>query len=922
MSNQGKELYEFGPFRLDPSKRVLLRENQPVPLQMKAFETLLVLVRNSEQVVLKDDLMKSVWPDTFVEESNLAQNIFVLRKTLGDTADHRYIVTIPGRGYRFTEKVRVISEESLLVASHSQTRVVIEQSKLRRGLAIPVAGVVALLALGLTAGFRYQRLHPRGRPATSMPMMAVRPRRSVAVLGFQNLSGRSDPAWLSTAFSEMLTTELGAGDQLRMVSSEEVANLKASLAGLNGGTLSRDTLARIHKTLGADVVVLGSYSDLGKESRGKIRLDIRLQDTAAGETVATISEVGTEADLFQLVSRAGARLREKVAVPAISGDQVAGVQAALPANTEAARFYAEGLEKLRLFDALGARDLLEQAVHADAAYALAHSALAEAWSQLGYEGKAKAEAQKSFELSDKLPHKDRLFIEARYRGLNKEWDKAVELYRSLFDFFPDDVEYGLRLADAQTQAGKRSDTPATIQLLRKLPSPAGDDARIDLAEEMNYIRLGQYSPARAVAVRAVEKSRASGLDLVLARALYLEAATLAPMGEGDKAIAAAEEAKKIYSRVGDQWGVSNALEYVAYVYQVRGEWEKADQIYEQALEVNRGLGSKIGAAVDLTSIAAGKEALGDLEDGKKLDEEALAIYREVGDKNREAWALMGVAWAVAAEGDPATSVRMDDQAMAMFTQMADDGGLAYALSEKTSSLMMLGELSKAEESSQRALELGRKSGNETEIVSDLFYKGHIAKLEGNLEEAQKVFSEAVSVAHAADDAARSAEADLGLAEISAEQGHAGEARQHVQDGLTYFRSHKDPDDEITAEILLARIALAEGKTADAVQAMSAARALFRQTPDWEGHVIFGITNGRVLAASGKLSEARESLKSVITETSKHGVVRYQLEARLALCEVEAKSDPASARASAKTLEQEARSKGFGLIARKALAVGA
>src|SRR5271157_6531688 len=116
MTKQGKELYEFGPFQLDPEKRLLLRENQPVPLQLKAFETLLVLVRHSEQVVLKDDLMKAVWPDTFVEESNLAQNIFVLRKTLGDTVgDHRYIVTIPGRGYTFAGKVRAISEEESLV---------------------------------------------------------------------------------------------------------------------------------------------------------------------------------------------------------------------------------------------------------------------------------------------------------------------------------------------------------------------------------------------------------------------------------------------------------------------------------------------------------------------------------------------------------------------------------------------------------------------------------------------------------------------------------------------------------------------------------------------------------------------------------------------------------------------------------------
>jgi DNA-binding winged helix-turn-helix (wHTH) protein/Tol biopolymer transport system component len=143
MSNHGKELYEFGPFRLDAGRSVLLRDNQPVPLQLKTFETLLVLVRNSENVVLKDDLMKSVWPDTFVEESNLAQHIFVLRKTLGATVgDRHYIVTIPGRGYRFSEKVRVVSEEeeSLVVESHTRTRVVIdEESSSDLDKAIPLA---------------------------------------------------------------------------------------------------------------------------------------------------------------------------------------------------------------------------------------------------------------------------------------------------------------------------------------------------------------------------------------------------------------------------------------------------------------------------------------------------------------------------------------------------------------------------------------------------------------------------------------------------------------------------------------------------------------------------------------------------------------------------------------------------------------
>ena len=105
-------MYEFGPFHMDPDKQVLLRGHEPVSVTPKAFETLLALVRRSRDVVSKEELLKEVWPDSIVEESNLSQNIFLLRKALGDTAENRqYIVTLPGRGYRFAATVRTITEQ-------------------------------------------------------------------------------------------------------------------------------------------------------------------------------------------------------------------------------------------------------------------------------------------------------------------------------------------------------------------------------------------------------------------------------------------------------------------------------------------------------------------------------------------------------------------------------------------------------------------------------------------------------------------------------------------------------------------------------------------------------------------------------------------------------------------------------------------
>jgi DNA-binding winged helix-turn-helix (wHTH) protein len=113
MGKPANQVYKFGPFLLDAAGNMLLRDGEAMPLTIKALKILLILVQNSEQVVRKDDLMREVWPDTFVEESNLTQHIFMLRRTLGSGKDGAgYIETLPKRGYRFSANVVVTSRES------------------------------------------------------------------------------------------------------------------------------------------------------------------------------------------------------------------------------------------------------------------------------------------------------------------------------------------------------------------------------------------------------------------------------------------------------------------------------------------------------------------------------------------------------------------------------------------------------------------------------------------------------------------------------------------------------------------------------------------------------------------------------------------------------------------------------------------
>src|SRR5262245_57516574 len=117
-------IYEFGPFRMDTERYLLIRDEQCIPLSPKVFETLLFLVQNRGRAARKDEILKSVWPDTFVEESNLAQNIFLLRKALGEEKnEHRYIVTVPGVGYRFVASVREHTGSSQ-ISSETSNRVI------------------------------------------------------------------------------------------------------------------------------------------------------------------------------------------------------------------------------------------------------------------------------------------------------------------------------------------------------------------------------------------------------------------------------------------------------------------------------------------------------------------------------------------------------------------------------------------------------------------------------------------------------------------------------------------------------------------------------------------------------------------------------------------------------------------------------
>jgi len=779
---------------------------------------------------------------------------------------------------------------------------------------LALLGLIAAAVLFLP---RIRQRIPVAQFATpTLQPIAVRP--SVAVLPLHNLSGRADTGWVSTALPEMLTAELAAGEKLRTFPGENIARASTDL-GLNGKqTLARDTLGRLRKYLGSDYVVLGSYFDEGNASEGQIRIDLWLQDAKTGDLAATVSEKGSDRELDDLATRAGADLRRKLGVGEITPSDAALVRASLPSNPEAVRLYSEGLAKLRVVDAVGARDILQRAVAADPEYALGHSALADAWKAMGYDEKARDESKKARDLSSGLSHEERLWIEGRDWELNRKWDRAVEIYRTLFEFFPDNIEYGLHLANAQKQARTVDEALATLAALRRLPPPDRDDPRIDLEQADVFDIKGAYKEQQVSAAAAASRARELGANLLLARALNQEARSFEKQGKLDEGLRLTDEAARISTSAGERAEVAKALTIAGIVRFDQGDFAEAVNAYNRALAMQREIGDKRGAATTLNDIANALGEQGDLAGSIKMLNGALGMFREVGDKHSAAAVLGSIAARTLQQGDLQQGKKMVQEGLAASREIGDQERTGTALYNLGEVYRWRGDLKNARKMYQQAEDLSRQIGDQSGVAYALFSLGDVLSAEGDLAAARDKYNESMALRSQMGEKGNLAETQMALAQLLIEEGRGGEAENSLRQAHDEFRKEGLGDNEILSDLALARISLAEGKVADAVRLTSVAHDLLAKSQDFSVRLRESIVSAQVDAASGKSDDAIRSLQETVARASKSGYLGYLLEAQLALGELESASGKVAAgEALLADVRRQAQQKGFRLIANKA-----
>ncbi|MEP6602188.1 MAG: winged helix-turn-helix domain-containing protein, partial [Nitrospirota bacterium] len=325
MVRQARNIYEFGPFRLIPEERQLLRDAQVVPLTPKAFDLLVVLVENSGHLIEKGELMKRIWPDSFVEEANLSVKMSALRRALGEGPnEHQYVETVPRRGYRFVAGVKERWDEG----TESSTRELCE---------------------GLTGKGNSARI------------------QSLAVLPLENLSGDTSQDYFADGMTEALITDLAKIGALRVMSRPSVMQYKGA----------HKPLPEIGRDLNVDAVLTGSVVRSGE----RVLIAVQLIHAATDRNLWADSYERDLRDVLALQREVTRDIAGEIRIKLPPQEQVRFGSVG-PVNPEAYDHYLRGqfyLHRQNRDDNEAATTALERAVATDPTFAAAHAELAQAY---------------------------------------------------------------------------------------------------------------------------------------------------------------------------------------------------------------------------------------------------------------------------------------------------------------------------------------------------------------------------------------------------------------------------------------------------------------------------------------------------------------------------------------------------------------
>jgi eukaryotic-like serine/threonine-protein kinase len=623
MSLMEKEIYEFGPFLLDSRERVLSCDGTIVSLTPKAFETLLCLVRNQGRVLTKDELLKQIWPDTFVEEVNLAVNISTIRKALGENPqDCRFIATVPGRGYRFIADVRTVanqaeSNEKALSQNHpepvetatgpenheieapddtpkSPTGVLKPKSVATSRRTLWVGGAILIIVAAVVARFFFFHRPPK-----------LTEKDTIVLADFSNSTG---DAVFDDTLKTALTVALDQSPFLNVLSDNRVVSTLKLMTRPVNTKLSPDVARELCMRAGSKAYIAGSIANLGNE----YVVGLKAVNCQSGEPLAQqqVTANGKE-KVLNAVGFAAAKLRAQL------GESLATVRKldtpldeATTSSLEALQAYSLGLKAFHENGAATALPWDQRAIELDPNFAIGYEDVGVDYLGLGEVVRAREYYTKAFELREHASGREKLAISADYyRVVTGEREKAAQTYQEWIASYPRDYRAYLRLGTAYAEEGQyEKAVEINRESLRLAPDSVGPYANL-----ANFLlALQRFDEAR----QAIQQAQARKLDsFVLHDALY----ALAFIGDDPSVMT--ERQQWFAGKPEENIGFLLASDTEAYA----GHLSKAQEFTKRSLDSAIRADRKENGAIALENSALREAAFGNLNPAKQAAAEGLNL---------------------------------------------------------------------------------------------------------------------------------------------------------------------------------------------------------------------------------------------------------------------------------------------------------
>ena len=569
ISNRVKQLYEFGPYRLDPAERTLLRDGQPIPLRPKVFDLLLVLIENRGHLVDKEQLMSSVWAEQFVEEGNINKNISMLRHALGESDSvTKFIETVPKCGYRFVADVRAFSDNepdsvTEMPAAVEETDQRSIQSPRRARTQSRTWITFLVVTVLLIAAFAYVGFIRKTRRAVTPTIT------SIAVLPFQNLSNDSTQDYFVDGMTDALIGDLAKIGALRVISRTSSMHYKGS----------NKSLPEIARELNVDAVVEGTVQRSGD------RVHVRAQLIHAASD-SHLWASGYDRDLRDVLELQGEVARsiagevrikitpaeQRLLVPKRAIDRTA-IDNYLQGRYFWHRRTEENMRK--------AISYFEAAINTDPNYAQAYAGLADSYNQLGTvmigvmpssEARRIGEttAKKALQIDNEVAEAHSAVAYVNF--FNWNWATAEEEFRRSIELNPNYASAHSHYALYLVAQARIDEALAEVNRAQEL-----DPLSLSISSTRGFVLLN----ARRYEEAIEQQRRVIAIDPNYYQANWFLGLTYLASGQIDSGIAASEKAVTVSNRA------PTALGVLGMAYGAAGRKREANQIVNELLQLQK-----------------------------------------------------------------------------------------------------------------------------------------------------------------------------------------------------------------------------------------------------------------------------------------------------------------------------------------------